>query len=83
MAPEIEQLSEQVMKLPTKARAELASRILRSLEDDLPEEEEGSEEEILRAWGAEALRRDAEIERGEVVARPYDEVMREVREKLR
>lgn len=52
------------------ARAELAQRLLRSLEDL-------STEEIDRLWVEEALRRDAEFDSGNAKARDADDVFRD------
>lgn len=54
------------------ARASLAEKLLRSLEDV-------SEEEIDRLWADEALRRDEELDSGNATARDADEVFRDLR----
>jgi hypothetical protein len=52
------------------ARAELAQKLLRSLEDL-------SAEEIDRLWVDEALRRDAEFDSGTAKARDAEDVFRD------
>lgn len=52
-------LEETVLHLPMQQRAELAHKLLLSLEDQ-------SEDEIAEAWRIEALRRSAEIDSGAV-----------------
>lgn len=52
-----ETLEQAVLHLPVEQRAELARKLLLSLEDQ-------SEEEIAQAWHAEAARRSAEIDSG-------------------
>jgi hypothetical protein len=54
------------------ARASLAEKLLRSLEDV-------SEEEIDRLWLEEALRRDAEFDAGTAKARDAEDVFRDAR----
>ncbi len=63
----------EALSLPSKARAELASRLIRSLEAD----PSPSEDEHL-AIVYERIRR---YEAGEVTARPTDEVIGELRAK--
>jgi len=52
-----ETIEETVLRLPMQQRAELAHKLLLSLEDQ-------SEDEIAEAWRIEALRRSAEIDSG-------------------
>lgn len=52
-------LEEAVLHLPMRQRAELAHKLLLSLENQ-------TDEEIAEAWRVEALRRSAEIDDGTV-----------------
>ncbi len=54
-----ETIEETVLQLPMQQRAELAHKLLLSLEEE-------SEDEIAQAWHAEAARRSAEIDSGVV-----------------
>ena len=72
----LEELKDEAMKLAPEARAKLAHALLASLEDL-------SEAEIELLWAAEALRRDDEIEAGQVSLRPADEVLKDARLRLR
>ena len=62
----------EVLELPLDARADLASRLLDSL-DDL------SEEETDQLWAAEAERRYAAYQAGTMKAVPADEVFSRLR----
>jgi len=70
-----EQVESEALKLKPKARAELAEKLLRSL-DDL------SEEEIERLWITEAIRRDAELDSGSASMRDAEDVFRDARARL-
>ena len=79
MELDVTQLAQAVMRLPVAVRAELATRLLESLDDAASNE---SPESVALAWEAELERRDAElasdpslgIPAGEVFARLYDEL---------
>ena len=60
------------LALEAGARARLAEKLLRSLEDL-------SEEEIDRLWAEEALRRDEELDSGTATARDAEDVFRDLR----
>jgi len=70
------ELEATVLELDSQQRAELAQKLLRSLED---ESEEMSEEEISALWAEEALRRDEELDAGTATARDADDVFRDLR----
>jgi len=70
-----DELKAEAMKLSPEARAQLAHALLVSL-DDL------SEAEIAKLWLDEAIRRDQEIEAGEVTLRDAEEVFRDARARL-
>jgi putative addiction module component (TIGR02574 family) len=67
-----ETLEETVLHLPMQQRAELAHKLLLSLEDQ-------SEDEIAEAWRIEALRRSAEINSGAVKTISAEEASAAVR----
>ena len=52
-----ETLEQTALHLPVKQRAELARKLLLSLDEQ-------SEEEVAQAWHAEAVRRAEELDRG-------------------
>ena len=68
----LNQLAEEAMHLPPASRAELAEKLLESL--DFPESDE-----IQTLWAAEAIRRRDEVRSGRVTPIPGEEVMAEVR----
>ncbi|MDO8349655.1 MAG: addiction module protein [Gallionella sp.] len=71
-----ETLEDAVMHLPSQQRAELARKLLMSLDT----QDEG---EIADAWHAEALNRAAEIDGGEVDTLSEEEVRAAARALLR
>lgn len=76
MSDPARQLESKALKLPAKDRARLAKRLIASLD---PEPEEGAEE----AWAREIERRVEELRTGKVRARPAEDVLRQIRSKLR
>jgi putative addiction module component (TIGR02574 family) len=66
-----ETIEETVLHLPMQQRAELAHKLLLSLED--------GEDEIAEAWRIEALRRSAEIDSGAVKTISAEEASAAVR----
>jgi len=64
-----EPLFRQVFELPLDKRAELAARLLKSL-DDL------SDQEAEMLWAAEAERRLHDLQNGQAKSTPADEVLR-------
>lgn len=68
----LEQLAEQAMHLPPASRAELAEKLVGSL--DFPENDEAQ-----TLWAAEAIRRRDEVRSGRVTPIPGAEVIAEVR----
>ena len=71
----IEQVENAALKLKPEARAELAQKLLKSLEDL-------SEEEIEQLWVKEATRRDAELDSGSATMRDAEDVFRDARSRL-
>ena len=70
-----EQVETEALRLKPQARAELAEKLLRSL-DDL------SDEEIERLWAAEAVRRDAELDDGAASMRDAEDVFKDARARI-
>jgi Putative addiction module component len=71
----IEQLTEELLSLPSASRALLADKLVESLEFD-------TDPAIQAAWTTEAKRRRDEIRIGSVEAIPGDEAMAQVRRLL-
>ena len=69
------ELEEALLKLEVSARARLAERLLRSL-DELPEAE------LVELWAEEAERRDQALDAGTLEAVPADKVFEELRARL-
>ena len=70
-----EQVETEALKLTPQARADLAEKLLRSLEDL-------SEEEIERLWAEEAVRRDAELDDGTASMRDAEDVFKDARARI-
>lgn len=70
-----EQVESEALKLKPKARAELAQKLLESLEDL-------SSEEIEGFWVKEAIRRDAELDSGSATMRDAEDVFRDAGSRL-
>ena len=68
-------IEQAVLQLPMRQRAELAHKLLLSLEDR-------GDDEISEAWRIEALRRSAEIDSGAVETLSAEDARREVRKLL-
>jgi hypothetical protein len=69
----VESLAEEVLQLPSDARAQLLDRVVASLDRD---------RERDAAWDAVAARRDAEIESGASTAVSGSEVIARLRKEL-
>lgn len=70
-----EQVENEALKLKPEARAELAEKLLRSLEDL-------SDQDIERLWAEEAVRRDAELDSGTASMRDAEDVFRDIRARI-
>jgi hypothetical protein len=70
-----DQVENEALKLKPEARAELAEKLLRSLEDL-------SDEEIQRLWAEEAVRRDAELDSGTASMRDAEDVFKDARARI-
>jgi hypothetical protein len=71
----IEQVETEALKLNPKARAGLAEKLLKSLEDL-------SEDEIMRLWAKEAIRRDAELDSGTASMRDAEDVFKDAQTRI-
>ena len=71
----IDQITTEAMQLPVSSRAELAEKLVESL--DFPEHDD-----IRRAWAAEAISRRDEVRSGRVQTIPGEQVLAEVRRML-
>jgi len=67
-----EQVEDEALKLKPEARAELAEKLLKSLEDL-------SDADIDRLWAEEAARRDADLDSGTASMRDAEDVFRDAR----
>ena len=76
MALTMEQITTEAMQLPVSSRAELAERLLESM--DFPE----GNDEVRRAWTEEAIQRRDEVRSGRVQTIPGEQVLAEVRRML-
>jgi len=72
MSTAIEHVLIQALQMPPQDRAMIAERLLSSLDADV-------DWEVEVAWQQEAQRRLEEIDRGEVVCLPWEQVMNRLR----
>ncbi|MBX7246957.1 MAG: addiction module protein [Candidatus Sumerlaeaceae bacterium] len=76
MSKQMDQISLQLLSLPAQVRAELASRLIASLDDD-------AEENVEALWVAESQRRLEDYRADKTQARSLDEVMDSLRSLLK
>jgi putative addiction module component (TIGR02574 family) len=74
MNTQSQHILQSALALPESERAEIAASLIRSLDTETDEGVDG-------AWAAEVQRRVESIDRGEVTLIPWDDVMREMRER--
>lgn len=74
----VEQIEAEVLKLPEQARVELLERLVRSLT-----ETSAMEPAVAEAWTQEAVRRDEEMEAGQVAGIPAEQVLEELKNKAK
>ncbi len=77
MAVALKQLEDEVMRLPARARARLAERLIASLH------QEPVDSDAEKLWTAEAHRRADELARGKVKGVSAEKVLRKARASLR
>lgn len=75
MARPLAELRHELLTLPRKERADLALRLIQSLD-------EGAEEDVDAYWKEELVRRSRQIESGEAELIPADEVFKKARQRL-
>lgn len=75
MTADVERIADEILTLPGPARAFLAHKLIASLD-------EGTDADREREWAEVLDRRSQEIESGQVVCRPADEVIAGIRGKL-
>ncbi len=75
MARPLAELRHELLTLPRKERADLALRLIQSLD-------EGAEEDVDAYWKEELVRRSRQIESGEAALIPADEVFKKARQRL-
>ena len=73
-----ESIEQTVLQLPVQQRAELARKLLQSLD-----EQDQDQDEIAQSWNAVATRRAAELDSGRADVVPAEEVNRAARALLR
>ena len=76
MAIPVEELTEEMLALPSDARALLADRLVESLDPI-------NDESIRALWAAEAIRRRNEVRSGAVQTIPTDVVLTEARDLIK
>jgi putative addiction module component (TIGR02574 family) len=74
MTEAAERLKTELAQLPPTDRAELAHFLLHTLDDE-------SEGDVDAAWEAELQRRWAEVQSGQAVEKPADQVLDRLRQK--
>jgi putative addiction module component (TIGR02574 family) len=75
----LEQIQQLALELSQKERGELASWLLRQLDDEVAD----NPEEVEEAWNKEIARRVKEIENGTAKTIPGEQVMKEIRERFK
>ncbi len=75
MALTIDQITSEAMQLPVSSRAELAEKLVESL--DFTEDDT-----VRTAWAAEAIRRRDDVRSGRVQTIPGEQVLAEIRQML-
>lgn len=76
MITDFKEIENSALKLDEKQRAELAKRLLVSLEDQI-------DEDVEQAWSEEIKRRKEQVESGEVSTIPSEKVLKEARKLLK
>ena len=74
MDTESQHLLQSALALPDSDRAEIAASLIHSLDAE-------SDEDVDAAWALEIQRRIESIDNGEVKLVPWDDVMREMRDR--
>jgi putative addiction module component (TIGR02574 family) len=74
MNTQSQQILQSALALPESERAEIAASLIHSLDTD-------TDEGVDEGWAAEVQRRVESIDKGEVTLIPWDDVLREMRER--
>ncbi len=75
MARPLKEIEQELLTLSRKERADIALRLIRSLD-------EGIEEDVDAYWKEELVRRSQEIESGKAKLIPAEEVFKKARERF-
>jgi putative addiction module component (TIGR02574 family) len=75
MGRRTEQLLDEVLQLPESERAEVAARLIESLDRE-------KEEEVDAAWAAEIERRCADLDAGRTTTSSWEEVRRRIEKEI-
>lgn len=75
----LKRLETEALELPSSDRAQLATRLIASLDEETTDDPA----EVERAWGEEIRRRIAELDAGTAELIPADEVFAELRARPR
>ena len=75
MARSLQELLREASQLPENDRAELAGRLIQSLEGP-------PDQDVEAAWADEIERRIREIDEGKVSCRPVEQVVQDIHNKL-
>ena len=70
----LQEVTNNALNLPPEERAELAHKLIESLD-------EGTDKEVESAWDAEIERRVSEIKSGKAKGRPAEEILAKIRAK--
>ncbi len=75
MPPRTEELLNEALQLPENERAEVAARLIESLDRD-------KEDEVDAAWAAEIERRCAELDAGRTTTSNWEDVRRRIEKEI-
>ncbi len=75
MTKSAEQLLDEVLRLPEQERAEIAARLIESLEREV-------DADVDAAWAAEIERRCAALDAGQAVTSDWNDVRRRIEEEI-
>ncbi len=75
MTKSAEQLLDEVLRLPDPERAEIAARLIESLEREV-------DADVDAAWAAEIERRCAALDAGQAVTSDWNDVRRRIEEEI-
>jgi len=76
MSTTVESILAQAMQMPAQDRAAIAERLISSLDTE-------TDWDVEIAWQQEVQRRVDEVERGEVVCLPWEQILQQLRKNSR